>query len=252
MASPQVSRSSSFSSWLCVSDSFFIGSHVIVLGYFIFFPSFHGLLLLLGFLADVDLEGRYGAKKSFTFTDLDNCYFSRFHSAESVTELVYNVVPNFPRVTFRMPFEKTNVHVCFQCNFHRKCRLVTLTSLESKTQAMVDGINKSFFSELTMVLQSPLEDLKETLAEIAANDANYPVREKLVYRALAEAVALGYKAGIRFDTDDKDAAKWPVVCIMLPDIGEVSWHCPAYDMKFTGYDTAEKYRRIAQFVGKRE
>lgn len=82
---------------------------------------------------------------------------------------------------------------------------------------------------------------------IERNETNYAVREKLVYAALGEAAALGYKVGIRVDV--KEEPTWPVVCIMLPGgIGEVSWHCPAYDTPYTGYDTTEKYRRTQAYT----
>ena len=89
-------------------------------------------------------------------------------------------------------------------------------------------------------------ELAELFVEIEKNETNYAVREPLVYQALATAKRLGYKAGIRVDANE---LAWPIVCIVLPDaIGEVSWHCPAYDVPYTNYDTVEKYRRAQQYV----
>lgn len=98
-------------------------------------------------------------------------------------------------------------------------------------------------------------ELAELFVEIEKNETNYAVREPLVYQALATAKRLGYKAGIRVDAKDlagpvdANERAWPIVCIVLPDaIGEVSWHCPAYDVPYTNYDTVEKYRRAQQYV----
>jgi len=90
--------------------------------------------------------------------------------------------------------------------------------------------------------------LSEVLKQIEPNDTNYDVRYKLVTKALALAVELDYQAGIRWD----EAEQWPVFCIYLPHIGEVSWHCPPYTRPFTGYDTKEKYRRVHDYVSKFE
>ena len=68
-------------------------------------------------------------------------------------------------------------------------------------------------------------ELADLLRLIEVNETNYGAREALVYQALALAKRAGYTCGIRFDTTpdekDKDAAPWPVVCIMLPEHGEV-------------------------------
>lgn len=90
--------------------------------------------------------------------------------------------------------------------------------------------------------------LATTLVYIEAFDAEFAAREPLVYSALAIAKLLGYPAGVRFDTTGENAEKWPVVCIDLPDVGEVSWHCPAYPHPFVEYDTKKKYERVRAFA----
>jgi hypothetical protein len=85
----------------------------------------------------------------------------------------------------------------------------------------------------------------DLLIEIEQNETNYDVREGLVYKALALAKELGFKSGVRFDPTSPD---WPVFCIELPDIGEVAWHCPAFDSPYVEYDTETKYSRCHTYV----
>lgn len=91
-----------------------------------------------------------------------------------------------------------------------------------------------------------LREFKETLLSIRENDVNYDVRLGLVYKAMGLAHQLGYPVGVRVDPVDGPA--WPVHCIMLPGIGEISWHCPAFEGKYNGYSVEEKYARIALFA----
>jgi hypothetical protein len=86
--------------------------------------------------------------------------------------------------------------------------------------------------------------LAETLALIEANDADYALREALVWQALDQALKAGYPAGVALDPE---APGWPVVYIDLPT-GQVSWHQPGYARPWDGHDAAEKYRRIRVFV----
>lgn len=88
--------------------------------------------------------------------------------------------------------------------------------------------------------------LASLFAKIKEHENDYDARERLVYQALSVAKKLGYKSGIRFDAADPT---WPVVCITLPDNGgEVSWHCPPYDVPFTQYTTEEKYKRCERYI----
>ena len=80
------------------------------------------------------------------------------------------------------------------------------------------------------------QKLQELLLAI---ETNYDERE------IPEAKRLGYAAGIRFDSDA--GTDWPVWCINLPEIGEVSWHSPAYKGKYDGYSVTEKYNRCHQY-----
>lgn len=86
--------------------------------------------------------------------------------------------------------------------------------------------------------------LAQALVEIKDNDTNYAVRYPLVFRAVALALQAGYAAGIRIDPAEPD---WPVLYIELPS-GQVSWHMPQHLVEWDTHDTAEKYRRIRQFV----
>lgn len=91
--------------------------------------------------------------------------------------------------------------------------------------------------------------LAGVLTEIEKHETDYALRETLVYEALSLASRMGYKCGVR--TDKTETNPWPVVVILLPDVGEVSWHCPPYDAStYTGYDTAEKYKRTRAYAAK--
>ncbi len=111
----------------------------------------------------------------------------------------------------------------------RKGEQSRITRYTSKYQILVLGV----------------PNLCNALTQIEENETNYAEREKLVWEALVIAKHLGYKAGVRFDPAEPT---WPVVAIELPGVGEVSWHCPAYDAAYTGYSVAEKYARTKAFV----
>lgn len=85
-------------------------------------------------------------------------------------------------------------------------------------------------------------DLANTLINIEINETNYDVRYVLVLKAMYLAASLGYETGIHVDGESEDTIWW-VSYIILPDIGEVSWHNPSKVTKYTGYDTNEKYKR---------
>ena len=87
--------------------------------------------------------------------------------------------------------------------------------------------------------------LAETLQQIARNDDNYGVRYGLVYGALSMAVELGYRAGVSIDPADPE---WPIVYIDLPEVGQCSWHMPAYEAPWDHHTTQEKYERVRQWV----
>jgi hypothetical protein len=87
--------------------------------------------------------------------------------------------------------------------------------------------------------------LSHLFVQIEQNEINYALRERLVYQALGLAGKLGYTCGIRVDPAD---VKWPIVCIDLPSLGEVSWHCPARDVVFSGYTTEQKYARTRMYT----
>lgn len=90
-----------------------------------------------------------------------------------------------------------------------------------------------------------MKQLGRVLALISKHDTDYPTRYRLVYEALALAVAAGLPAGVRIDPAEPG---WPVVYIELPT-GQVSWHMPEHEQAWDGHTTEEKYARIAVFVG---
>jgi hypothetical protein len=94
-------------------------------------------------------------------------------------------------------------------------------------------------------------EVAEQVAADAPTDADrqrvYASRNQLTYRALGEASRLDYEVGIRLDPTEPT---WPVVYIQLPT-GQVSWHVPQHLYDWDGHDTAEKYRRLREYV-KRE
>jgi hypothetical protein len=71
----------------------------------------------------------------------------------------------------------------------------------------------------------------------------YTSRNTLVYSALYLASMLGYPCGIAVG----NSLDWPVVFIELPT-GQVSWHLPAYSVRWDGHTTEEKYARIASYA----
>ena len=88
-------------------------------------------------------------------------------------------------------------------------------------------------------------------------DGLYGERADIVALAVALSRRLGYAAGTSSDPNEPD---WPVVYIELPT-GQVSWHfsandfaacvpggLPEYPTAWDGHDTAEKYRRVREFV----
>lgn len=70
---------------------------------------------------------------------------------------------------------------------------------------------------------------------------DYHDRNTAVIGALNTAMILGYRCGMRASLDDLE---WPCVYIELPEVGQVSWHIPAYPGKFDGHTVPEKYDRI--------
>jgi hypothetical protein len=92
-----------------------------------------------------------------------------------------------------------------------------------------------------------LADLVRILSQIEEQNRNDDKREGLVYHALGLAKQLGYPAGIRIDPRD---INWPVVIIVLPEVGEVFWHCSAYKLPIANFDDAEQHNRIRLFIEK--
>jgi len=89
-----------------------------------------------------------------------------------------------------------------------------------------------------------IEKFINTLKEIKNNDTNYEKRYPLVFKALSQALELGYKAGIRVDPSEPN---WPVVQIELLDYGQISWHMPSHEVAYDGHSTEDKYNIIDKF-----
>lgn len=89
-------------------------------------------------------------------------------------------------------------------------------------------------------------ELSKTLDEIESNETNYDVRYILVLKAMYLAASVGYVTGIRPD-GTSDNTLWWVSFIILPEIGEISWHNPSPISHFDGYDTKEKYSRCHRY-----
>lgn len=85
------------------------------------------------------------------------------------------------------------------------------------------------------------------LAEIEKNEENYAVRYALVFELMhvAQKEPYEYKTGIRVDPKEP---KWPVFWVILPGVGEVSWHMPSDDGNYDGYDTKAKYTRVRDYI----
>jgi len=86
----------------------------------------------------------------------------------------------------------------------------------------------------------PNDRLSNLLRYIEENDTNYEERYGYVLAALHVANLLSYPAGFRIDPD---APEWPVAYIELPQVGQVSWHCPQHATQWDGHTTREKYAR---------
>lgn len=109
------------------------------------------------------------------------------------------------------------------------------SALDSLLQSRDDAVRR--------VAQKQRE-LVEVLAQVEEHDTDYDTRFRLVWQAVDLARAVGYPAGVRIDPAEPE---WPVVYIELPT-GQVSWHMPQHPEPWDGHDTAEKYRRVREFV----
>ena len=96
-------------------------------------------------------------------------------------------------------------------------------------------------------MQSDLDNLKETLSKLIQHDQNYSIRFTLVMQAMFYASVLGYECGWRIDPSEPD---WPVATIVLPEQGQISWHCPSIKVSYDGHTTETKFQRINNFCNK--
>lgn len=87
-------------------------------------------------------------------------------------------------------------------------------------------------------------------------DEVYSDRNQAAMLAAAIARDFGFEVGLRIDPDEPD---WPVLTIVLPKIGQVSWHLPreearmvaglpTFEHEWDGHSTEEKRLRIETFV----
>ncbi len=100
-----------------------------------------------------------------------------------------------------------------------------------------------------------VDEMVSLLKDIETNDTNYDIRERLVWQLLSLAKQMDYSCGVRFDPEDMEdyitrscSDVWPVVCIELPDVGEVAWHMPPCNIKYDGHSTEEKYQRTKKWI----
>lgn len=87
-------------------------------------------------------------------------------------------------------------------------------------------------------------ELAQVLEQIKRDDIDDEIRYVLVWQALSLALATGYDANARLDSD---ALNRPMVCINLPT-GQVSWHIPRNPIRWGRLDTDEKHRFVQEFV----
>lgn len=75
-----------------------------------------------------------------------------------------------------------------------------------------------------------MNELKRTLKWIERVDSrgDQDLRNKLIFRALYLALAVGLNAGVKFDPNEPTM---PVVHIDLPNNTQVSWHVPEYKQR---------------------
>ena len=91
--------------------------------------------------------------------------------------------------------------------------------------------------------------LARILSQIEVNETVYHFRYALVLKAMFLASVLGYETGVRIDTDmGSDECMWWISFIILPGIGEVSWHNPSKIRLYDGYSTDEKYDRCHKYI----
>jgi hypothetical protein len=75
----------------------------------------------------------------------------------------------------------------------------------------------------------------------AALERAYASRNACIVMAVSAAMQLGWPSGFAANPDDPD---WPVAYIELPEVGQVSWHLPAYPGTWDRHTVAEKYARV--------
>lgn len=111
--------------------------------------------------------------------------------------------------------------------------------------------------------ESKINSFKRLLELIEENDENYDVRNSMVISLIRKAKVLGFECGYRLDENETDHEnpEFPVLCVSLPVVGQISWHTPStyankailqeiglYNKTWDGHDTTEKYKRIHEFI----
>jgi hypothetical protein len=94
--------------------------------------------------------------------------------------------------------------------------------------------------------------LAELLVKIMAVDpsatggeGNYTHRNGLIWLALRYAFMCEYPCGVKVDQAEPD---YPVVAyIVLPNLGQVSWHLPAFPEPYDGHSDIDKGARIIAY-----
>lgn len=84
-----------------------------------------------------------------------------------------------------------------------------------------------------------------TEVEMPEQMAAYARRNATIVAAVSTAMQLGWPAGFKANLDDPE---WPVAYIDLPDVGQVSWHIPAYPGQWDRHTVDEKYARVRDWL----
>lgn len=94
---------------------------------------------------------------------------------------------------------------------------------------------------LIRMLAAVLRDIKE-------NDKNYPVRKKLILKAMWLAAELDWPVGVDLNLHVSPAGFPIVYSIKIPFYGQIAWHDAPFPERYDGHSTPTKYARIDRFV----
>ena len=90
--------------------------------------------------------------------------------------------------------------------------------------------------------------LAAILRDIKKNDTNYPVRKKLILKAMWLAAELEWPVGVDIDLHVNPPGFPIVYFITIPFYGQISWHDAPHPNRYDGHSTPLKYTRIDSFI----